>query len=796
MKLVNASQEQSPVGERALPGRVNYFRGNSPHTWRTNIETFGAVRYPAVYRGIDLLYYGNRGSLEYDFIVAAGADPSPIRLRFQGGGRPYLDRRGDLLIEVGGKPVRFEKPIVYQDGPASREAVEGRFVIASNGDVGFKLGRYDHTRAVVIDPVLVYASYLGGTSQETTIYGMAVNASGQMFVTGQTNALDFPTTTGALQPKCPQPANGSTKCGPSSQSAAFVSKISADGGSTVYSTYLGGDGATNGGEGTDVGIAIAVDAQDNAYVTGYTISNNFPVTADALQPLCSPAAASFNFNTGVYEGKRASCVNAGQQAVYGDPDVFIVKLNPTGSAILYGTFLGGTANDNPSAIALDAAGNIYVGGSTSSAPSGPFTVSGAYPFPVTGSAFQAAGLPGVFVAFLAVLSADGHSLLYSSVIGGGNLGACGNGTCSNTATALAVAPATGIAYLAGFSSSATFPTTAGAFQASCPTDANGICVDNAFIAAFDPTKTGAASLVYSTRLGGTMPGRPVTLVNGIAVDATGSAYVTGTTAANDFPTTAGVLQPACSHVNANACNDAFVAKINTTGSALSWSTLYGSKSGCCAAAGTAITLDANQNVFVAGTNGGAYDLVQKDPFQATEKGNQDVFLLELNPTGSDVLFGSYFGGSANDLPVGIAINGGTDLYFAGTTTSADLPLSANAFDQAMSGGFPTGFVAHASLTGGGSTDGGIDANDGGNGGESDASDDAGAVTSPDGAIKDAAGSDASVDGGGRQSSSGGCSCDLSASGKTSTSVLLLLLSLTVAALALARRHTSRRRRPE
>ena len=701
MRLLGTSGTGQPIGEKRLPGLVNYFRGNDPRQWRAHIETFAEVHYPRPYPGVDLVYYGNQGTLEYDFVVSPGADPSVIRLAFEGA-TPRIETNGDLILRIGHQVLRFRKPVVYQPSAAGKDPVNGRFIVAANREVRFGLGDYDRRRPLVIDPVLVYSSYLGGTSQPTTINGMAMNANGQMYVTGVTNALDLPTTAGVVSPHCPAAVTGSTKCGASSQSAAFVSKISADGGSLIYSTYLGGDGSANGGEGSDVGVAVAVDSQDNAYVVGTTYSNNFPVTADAFQSVCSPIAADFNFNTLVNEGKKAGCagINGGGEYIYGEQDIFLVKLNPAGSQILYGTFLGGSQNDVPDGVALDAAGNIYVSGSTSSASTGTFAQSGQFNYPVTASAFQSLGVPGSFATFITVLNGDGHSLLYSSVIGGIDTGTSGNGPPGNTGSALAVNPATGIAYIAGFSRSATFPVTAGALQATCPADTNGACPETAFVAAFDPTKAGAASLVYSTRLNGTVPALPTTHVNGIAVDSTGNAYVTGTTQANDFPTTVGALQPACSHVNPNGCNDAFVTKINPTGTTAVWSTLYGSPSGCCTVSGSAITVDASRNVYVAGINGGAFDLAQKAPIPAVEHGNQDVFLLELNAAGSQILFGSYFGGTGNDVPSGIAVDSNANIFVAGQTGSADIPVSANAFDKALSGGFGTGFVAMVSTVGG------------------------------------------------------------------------------------------------
>lgn len=242
-------------------------------------------------------------------------------------------------------------------------------MIARN-EVRFQVGSYDHGRELVIDPVLLYSSYLGGSSQQSVINGMAMNAGGQIYVTGTTNALDYRTTPGVIQGSCPAPMTGQTKCGASSASAAFVSKISADGQSLIYSTYLGGGGsgygvggsaASQGGSGSDYGTAIAVDAKDNAWVLGQTNSNNFPVTADAYSLYCEPETVSFDFGTFQNTGKISGCArfNGGGEYIYsGTYSLFLVKLNPTGTGIVYGTFLGGTQGEIPGQIALDAAGNI------------------------------------------------------------------------------------------------------------------------------------------------------------------------------------------------------------------------------------------------------------------------------------------------------------------------------------------------------------------------------------------------------------------------------------------------------
>ena len=252
-------------GVDRLPGIANYFLGNDPSKWRTSIPTYACVQYAGVYPGISLVYYGNQRQLEYDFQVSPGADPSHIRLRFSGADRLSLDERGDLVVQAQGQILLQHKPVVYQDVAGERHAVAGAFLLEGN-QVGFALGGYDRSQALIIDPVLSYSTYLGGSGGNGDAIGMAVDASGSAYVAGRTSSPDFPTTTGAFQTT--YGGNGN----------AFVAKLSPDGSALVYSTYLGGSGV-NG----DSGNWIAVDAAGNAYVTGFTTSSDFP-TVNAFQP--------------------------------------------------------------------------------------------------------------------------------------------------------------------------------------------------------------------------------------------------------------------------------------------------------------------------------------------------------------------------------------------------------------------------------------------------------------------------------------------------------------------------------
>ena len=277
------------------------------------------MRYQGVYDGIDLRYYGNQRQLEYDFLVAAGADPGAIRLEFQGVLNTSIAANGDLVLTLDdqGNQIRFNAPVTYQQGPAGREAVESRYVIHADGTVGFEVGTYDTSRELVIDPVLVYGSYLGGTGVDKA-QGIAVDGAGNAYVTGETASTAFPTTAGAYD------------TAKSTGSDIFVSKLNASGTGLVYSTFIGGSG-------NDVAWGIALDAAGNAYVTGSTTSSNLPT------------------------------LNAFQSALSGAQDAFFLKLNAAGTALAYSTYYGGTGNgDIAYAIAVDAAGSAYVSGDTNS----------------------------------------------------------------------------------------------------------------------------------------------------------------------------------------------------------------------------------------------------------------------------------------------------------------------------------------------------------------------------------------------------------------------------------------------
>jgi hypothetical protein len=397
LHLAGANPDTRAVGRDLLPGTVNYLKGNDPGAWHTGIATYGRVVLPNVYNGIDLCYYGNpQRQLEYDWTVHPGADPAAIRFDVQGATALALDDQGALHLRTAGGELVEQAPVLYQDGPGGRQSVAGRFTL-DGAQLGFQADGYDPGRDLVIDPSFLFSTYLGGTLNDDGL-GVATDNYGSVFVTGDTYSMNFPTTAGSYHPGANSPPD------------AFVAKISASG-SLVWSTYLGGAGL-------DIGRAIAVDAQGNPYVVGDTTSPDFPVTAGAFQ---------------------TTRAQGSQQ------DAFITKLNSSGSALVYSSFYGGSANESGYGVALDSSGNAYLTGSTLSTD-----------LPVTTGAYQTTAPAGGGDAFVAKVNSTGSTLLWSTYLGGASGADVGRG--------IGVA-ADGTVTVAGYTASTNFPTSS-AYQAT------------------------------------------------------------------------------------------------------------------------------------------------------------------------------------------------------------------------------------------------------------------------------------------------------------------------------------------
>lgn len=658
MKLLGASGQAAPSGLDQLPGVANYFRGHDPSQWHTGIPTYQKVKYAGVYPGVDLVYYGNQGRLEHDFIVAPGADPAKIVLSFEGA-QPRIDREGDLCLTIDGSELRFQKPVVYQAsdeaGAGAKQAVAGRYAL-DGSKVRFVLGAYDHSRELTIDPLLVYSSYLGGSGNDYGT-GVAVDSQGSAYVTGYTTSTNFPTENPII--------------GTNGGQDAFVSKFNASGTALIYSTYLGGSG------GETQAYDIAVDSEFNAYVGGDTDAPDYPATSGAFQTVCGP------YIPPPYTGTAVSgCGGNGFGA-------FLTKINAAGNALAYSTFLSGTYNSYITGVAVDSAGEAYVTGYTpTTCGSGP----GCFLFPTTDGAFQSGdwiGENGAWFALFAKFDAAGATLVYSSLFGtatppGG--GSCQTVPPQNSVYGYGIAvDASGDAYITGYTQDGNLPVTAGAFQTSAAPlfgGCNQYLIDGSrgFVAKFDPTQSGAASLIYATYLGGTTSGSPDQAF-GIAVDSKFNAYITGNAGSLNFPTTRGAFQTTCPLGGTDCIGTAFVTKLNPAGSAPAYSTFLGSQN--AATNSSRIRVNSSFDAFVTGGTGGDFPLV--NPIGTAGTG----YVTELNPSGRALLFSTFLEG-AQVSPASLAVDSQGSVYITGESNS--LTVTPGAFQQTEGGGENNAFA--------------------------------------------------------------------------------------------------------
>jgi hypothetical protein len=619
MKLEGAQSGTTYQNLEPLPGISNYLIGNDRSKWHTRIPQYAKVQAHEVYPGVDMVYYGHQGRLEYDFVVKPGADPNAIHLKYEGAQSATVNAQGDLELGIEGGKVAFRSPAVYQENEGQRNPVEGHYRMEQDGGIRFEVKDYDKTKPLIIDPTLDYSTDFGGDA-------VAVDGNGDAYVTGQTTNNDFPTTSGVFQSVYP---------GVNVTVTAFVFELNPAGSALIYCTYLGGNGGSSGNG--DSGNAIAVDGNGDAYVTGTTTSTNFPTSPGAL---------------------LTSLPNPNQSA-------FVTELNPTGTGLVYSTYLGGNGGssiwgDSGFSIAVDGSGNAYVTGYTQSSN-----------FPTSPGAYQATlnGDQNVFVTELNPSAIGSAQLAYSTFLGGNSLDQ-GNGIALD---------GKGNIYVTGSTQSTNFPTTPGAFQSVYPMGVN--IYDHSFVTELNPTQPG---LVYSTFLGGentsTSTGGGVSDVcNAIAVDGMGDAYVTGYTDSTDFPTTSGALQTTIPNTDSSA----FVTELNLTGTGLVYSTYLG---GSDWEEGYAIAVDGSGDAYLTGTTWSPDFPLTPDAIQTSHPYIADIpFLTELNPAGNGLIYSTYFGGqSLYDVSWGtsIALDGHGGIYLAGYTDSSDFPTTAGAYQPA------------------------------------------------------------------------------------------------------------------
>jgi uncharacterized protein (TIGR03437 family) len=600
MKMAGGNPSPSITPQGSLPGATNYLIGNDPSKWRTGVAGFARVEYHAIYPGIDLVYYGNQRQLEYDFVVAPGADPRRIRIAFDGAENLKLDPGGDLIMRASGQRLRFRQPVLYQMVKGERRPVAGHYTLRGR-QVGFTVSGYDASLPLVIDPVLsiVFATFLGGSATNDRDEGLAVDSSGSAYVMGSTASPDFPVVN-PLQ--ATYTAAGHTMI--------TVSKFSPDGSKLIYSTFIGGSGGDSPG-------AIAVDAAGNAYLAGTSASTDFPLVNSIL-----PVSASGN--------------------------AFVLKLDPTGAKLVYSSQFGA---GGATSLALDAAGNAYVAGATSSPT-----------FPVVG-AFQSQYGTGNEHGFISKIAPTGDHFIYSTYLGGSAIDAV---------KGIAV-DSTGNAYVAGNTTSPDFPT-------KNPLQAKLLGSQSVFITELNAQGNG---LIYSTFLGGSVSQN----ADGIAIDSSGSAYVAGSSNSTDFPTTAGAFQPFLPNINSSVDKfaSAFVSKIAPLGASLAYSTFLGGSAYDSTA--WAIAVDAQGSAYVTGVSNSqgeppVADFPQANGLSPAQGGNPGPFFItKLTPNGGALAYSSYFGGGYQDFVIstGIALDTAGNAYVCGFTYNPNFPTTPNAF---------------------------------------------------------------------------------------------------------------------
>lgn len=637
--LTGRVESVRPQPSQQLPGRINYLR--SRHQQQTGIRSFGRIVYENVYPGIDQIFYGKQRQLEYDLVVKPGVDPQQIGLQIEGAREIRLSPEGDLVLALGGEDLRMSRPVAWQEIDGSRRQIDCQYVLNGKAGIGFKIGEYDPHHRLVIDPIIQYATYLGGASGDTVL-DLAIDGEGSAYLTGWTYSIDFPVRPGALQ-----------SFHPGVSTAVFVTKLNPTGTAAVYSTYLGPVDSK--------GRSIAVDQTGQVYLTGSTSSLNFPTTEGAMQsqPIGLPEWA------------------------------FVSKLNETGSALVYSTYLTGLSETNATTIAVDPTGAALVGGSAGDG------------FPTTPEAYQPRFKGGTTDGFIARLDPIGATFEYATYLGGSDFDAVRSiaidnagqvyvtGVTARQANRSSGDPSPGIEPQEQIPFS-DFPVTRGAFQ-TVPRGRSDVFVTK--------LKSDGAALIYSTLLGGTGEEMAVSnlssdepeLGRSIAVDAIGNVYVTGTTLSTDFPTTIGSFQR-----NLLGAADIFVTKLNVAGSRQLYSTLIGGNNRDIAGA---LALDSIGNAFLTGWTLSANFPLTVDGFRRKtpeSSGIPTAFLTQLDKVGALIEYSTYLGGSLGDQGTCLAVSQVGSIYVGGFTSSGDFPTTSRSLRSQLAGqqdGFVVRFVA-------------------------------------------------------------------------------------------------------
>ncbi|HEC45091.1 MAG TPA: DUF5050 domain-containing protein, partial [Bacteroides sp.] len=613
VKFLNANPDPEVIGENRLPGNSNYFIGNDSSKWQTNVANYEKVRLRNLYDGIDLVYYGNNSSVKYDFVVKPGEDYSRILLTYDlgedaPGGALSINKNGEMVVSTPLGDVIERAPYAYQliDGKEVEVEISYEIVDGDLNRFGFQVGDYDPEYPLIVDPELVYSTFLGGSGGDGG-RDIAVDSSGNAYITGWTDSSDFPTTAGAYDVS----HNGNND--------VFVIKLNASGTALEYSTFIGGSSSDNSKR-------IIVDNSGNAYLVGSTTSSDFPTVS----------AYDVDYNGGA-------------------SDAFVAKLNASGNQLLYSTYLGSSGNDAGSAIAIDGSGNAYIAGNTTSSN-----------FPTTTGAFDQSYNGGNYDAIVVKLNTLGDQLIFSTYLGGSS---------QDMAVGIVV-DGSDNAYVAGLTYSSNFPTTSGAYDEIY----NGGLIDEFIV----KINTSGSALVYSTFIGGSG------VDDGffIDIDGSGNAIIVGITDSSDFPTTTGAFDETL-----NGGYDTSVIKLNATGNALLFSTYLG---GTNNEEPLGMAVDGNNNIYITGVTPSTDFPITTGAYDETHNGNVDAFVSKLNSTGSVLDYSTFLGGSEVDAGYGIFVDNSGYVYVTGVTNSSTFPITTGSYDE-IHNGIADAFVAKFSF---------------------------------------------------------------------------------------------------
>jgi hypothetical protein len=639
LDFLGASEASNIEGLDATGAKFNYFLGNDPSQWRRNVPAYSRVRYSNVYPGVDMIFYGRKdGGLEYDLVVAAGADPQQIRFRVAGDQKPVLDASGNLQLDGKDGKISLDRPMLYQDIDRGKRAIAGAFVQVAENEFAFKVSGYDRTRPLIIDPTinLVYSTYMGGRHPDDA-YDLVLDASGNSYLVGATASVDFPITSNAYQPVR---SNFGTET-----YDAVVMKFDSSG-LLLYATYLGG---TN----NDYGQTLAIDSAGDAYFGGSTISTDFPTTANAY----------------------STTAGAG----------FFAEIGPDGSTLLYSSYYPAALEG----ITFNANGNLVLLGT-----SGPglATTSGSYkPTLASGNA--------AFVTYLN-LAKTGSAQLVAATYYGTDSPMANSNEVGNSLIGYAF-DSKGNIWFGGQAYTPNLPTTSNAYQASLPSmtascQGDGVALNGAAYIA--ELSADLSTLDYATYFSGKTTGTTIDdcseFVSHLTFDPAGNLYAAGGTASATFPVTSGVFQGTNPSGGGSNGFVTWVAKFAANTPAPTWSSYFGGNAGDTffSGPGHGIVADAAQYLWISGqTAGGTNFPISNPAYQSTfGGGTEDGFVSQINPGGTQVLYSTYIGGSGYDGVNAMALDASNNIYLAGSTLSTNFPVTPNALQSVYANGCQSG----------------------------------------------------------------------------------------------------------